>query len=274
MSFSINTNVAGLYSTMYNHKTDKDLASSLEKLASGFKINRAADDAAGLSIANQLRSQANGLAQANKNAADAIGLVQVADGALEEYSKLLVQARDKSVQAASDTNSPEARASLEQDVKLLMDEANQISQTTMFNGIKLLDGTFTNKKMQVGSEAGQTINISIGNVDGASQSIEDADIDLTTQAGAETAIGTFDTAIKSIDTIRSSLGSTQLSLESRVRVNDLTYTNVKAAESQIRDVDVIEESANAQKLTLQQQAGMWASSQAQQNQSLILQLLR
>ena len=274
MSFSINTNIGSLYSNMYNRKTENSLASSLEKLASGFRINRAADDSAGLAIANQLKTQHMGLAQANNNISDAIGLVKIADGALEEYTELLTKARDKAVAATSDTNSVEARAALEADVKSLMEQADAIAKQTEFNGIKLLDGTFTAKVFQVGSESGQTITMTIDNADAATQNIEDADLVLTTQAGADAAIVSLDAAIKSIDAIRSGIGSTQISLESRARVNEITITNVKAAESGIRDVDMLEESANSNRLALQQQAGMWATSQAQQNQSLIMQLLR
>jgi flagellin len=274
MAFSIHTNTAAQFANMYNRQTQSRLDSSLEKMASGLKINRAADDAAGLAIADQLRAQSQGLVQANKNAQDAIGLVQIADGAMTEYSKLLVTARDKAVQASSDTNSPEARAALEEDVKALMEQADAIAKQTQYNGINLLDGTFTNKKFHVGSEAGQTMNMSIANTDIASQGIADGDLDLTTQTGADAAITAIDAAIKNIDGIRSSIGSTQIALESRVRVNDATAVNVKAAESQIRDVDMAAESQNSQKLSLQMQAGAWATGKALESQQLILSFLR
>jgi flagellin len=274
MSFSIHTNTSANFANMYNKFTQNRLDSSLEKMASGFRINRAADDAAGMAIANQLRSQSEGLLQANKNAADAVGLVKIADGAMDEYQKILVTARDKSLQAASDTNSPEARAALEEDVKQLLQQADDIAKNTAFNGINLLDGTFTNKNFQVGSEAGQTISMTIDNTDIASQGIADGDIDLTTQAGADAAIASLDAAIKSIDGIRSGIGSTQNALESRIRVNSATQVNVKAAESSIRDVDMAEEGQNAQKLSLQMQAGAWASGKALESQQLILSFLR
>jgi flagellin len=274
MSYRINTNTSALFTNMYGRETARQADLSLEKLSTGLRINRAADDSAGLSIANQLRSQSQGLLQANKNASDAIGLVQIADGALEEYSKILVLARDKSVQASSDTNSPEARAALEEDVKQLLQQADDISQQTSFNGINLLDGSFTTKKFHVGSEAGQTITMSIANTDIASQGIDDASIDLTTQAGAEAAITSLDNAIKSIDAIRSGIGSTQSSLESRIRVNDITSVNVKAAESQIRDVDYAAEQENLNTLSIKQQAGAYALTKSFESQSLVLNFLR
>ena len=230
--------------------------------------------AARMNIANQLRRQYEGLVQGNKNANDAIGLVKIADGALEEYQKLLVTARDKAVQAASDTNSDEARAALEEDVKQLMEQANKIATETQFNGISLLDGTFTNKVFQVGSESGQTITMSIDDATTTTLGVDDASIDLTTQSGADSAIQSFDDAIKTLDGIRSNIGSTQLALESRIRVNDTTAVNVKAAESQIRDVDMAEETEKLNKNQVILQANQYALSKSIENQSLILNLLR
>jgi len=274
MSFRINTNVNALFANMYGKQTQARIDSSLEKLSTGLRINRAADDSAGMAIANQLRAQSHGLAQGNKNAADAVGLVKIADGALEEYQKILVTARDKSVQAASDTNSTEARAALEEDVKQLLQQADDIAKNTSFNGINLLDGTFTGKKFQVGSESGQTISMSIANADLTSQSIADGDIDLTSQAGADAAVTSLDAAIKSIDGIRSGIGSTQSALESRMRVNENTIVNVKAAESQIRDVDYAAEQEKLTKNNIKMQANTYALQQSFQNQQMILGLLR
>ena len=274
MSFRINTNTSALFANVYGNQTNRAMSLSMEKLSTGLRINRAADDAAGMSIANQLRSQHQGLAQANKNASDAISLVKVADGAMEEYQKILVTARDKAVQAASDTNSTEARAALEEDVKQLLQQADDIAKNTEFNGISLLDGTFTAKKFQVGSEAGQTITMTIANTDIAAQSIADGDVDLTTQAGANTAIGSLDTAIKAIDTIRAGIGSTQNALESRVRVNELTRVNVMSAESIIRDVDYAAETEMLNKNTLKAQANAFALGKSFESQQLVMNLLR
>jgi len=274
MSFRINTNTNALFANVYGRQTQMKIDSSLEKLSTGLRINRAADDAAGMAIANQLRSQSQGLLQGNRNAQDAIGLVKIADGAMDEYQKILVTARDKSIEASSDTNSPEARAALEEDVKQLLEQADQISKNTQFNGINLLDGTFTAKKFQVGSEAGQTVGMSIANTDIASQNIADADIDLTTQAGANAAIVSLDAAIKSIDGIRSGIGSTQNALESRVRVNEITQVNVAAAESQIRDVDYAAEQEKLTKNNIKMQANTYALQQSFQNQQMVLGLLR
>lgn len=274
MGFRINTNTSADFTNFYGRLTQQKIDSSMEKLSTGLRLNRAADDAAGMSIANQLRSQHEGLAQANKNAQDGISLVKIADGALEEYSQLLVTARDKSIQAANDTNSVESRAALEEDVKQLMDQADRIAKTTSFNGINLLDGSFANKVLHVGSESGQTMNISIANADIAGQAVADADIDLTTQLGAEAAITSFDAAIKGIDAIRSNIGSTQISLESRVRVNSITEINVAAAESQIRDVDYALEQERLTTNNIKLQANVFALGKTFENQQMVLGFLR
>jgi flagellin len=227
-----------------------------------------------MAIANQLRKQNEGLLQANKNIQDAIGLVQTADSALQEYSKILVEARDKAISAANDTSSPEARAALEEDVKLLLQQADDIAKTTSFNGINLLDGSFTGKKFHVGSETNQVINMSIANTDIATQNIADGDIDLTSQSGADAAIVSLDAAIKSIDSIAAGIGSTQSALESRVRVNEVTAANVKAAESQLRDVDYAEEQEILNKNSIKAQANAFALSKSFEQQSLVLNLLR
>jgi len=274
MSFRINTNTSAEFANVYGKMNQAKINSSLEKLSTGLRINRAADDSAGMAIANQLRSQSRGLLQGNKNAQDAIGLVKIADGALDEYQKILVTARDKSIQASSDTNSVAARAALEEDVKQLLQQADDISKNTQFNGINLLDGSFSGKKFQVGSEAGQTISMTIANTDIASQSIADANIDLTSQTGANAAVVSLDAAIKSIDKIRSGIGSTQSALESRVRVNSQTQVNVGAAESQIRDVDYAKEQEKLTKNNVKMQANTFALQQSFKNQQLVLGLLR
>jgi len=274
MSFRINTNNSANFTLAYGKMNQAKINQSLERLSTGLRINRAADDAAGMAIANQLRSQSQGLIQGNKNANDAVGLVKIADGAMGEYQKILVIARDKSVQAANDTESDDARNALEEDVKQLLEQADQIANNTEYNGIKLLDGTFTDKKFQVGSENGQTISMSIDSTKIADQHIADSDIDLTTQSGAEDAITSLDAAIKSIDKIRGGIGSTQNALESRIRVNEITQLNVASAESQIRDVDYASEQKKLTTNNIKQQANNFALQQSFQNQQMVLGLFR
>lgn len=270
----INNNISALFNLNYGRQIKRDTSLSLEKISTGSRINRASDDASGMVRANQLRAQYEGLQQGIKNANDGIGIAKIADGALDEYGKLLVEARKKALDAASDNNSAESRATLEGDVKKLLAQADSIATTTSFNGINLLDGSFSAKKFQVGAYSGQTIDVSIGDAKIATLGLADADVDLTTQAGASTAVTDIDAAIDSLDAIRASIGSSQLQFESTVRNQENTATNVKAAESQIRDTDYGAEQEILNKLSIRAQANAFALSKSFENQSLVLNLLR
>jgi flagellin len=161
MGFRINTNVAAMNSHMYSERTNKELDKSLTALSSGLRINSAADDASGLSIANSLRQQAQGLGQAINNANDGIGIVQSADGALDEYTKIIDTIRTKSIQAASDGQTLDTRQAIQADIDRLTEEAQNIAATTSFNGQTLLNGGYENKSFQIGAYSGQTVNINI-----------------------------------------------------------------------------------------------------------------
>jgi len=164
MGFRINTNVAAMNAHMYAQKNNLGLDKSLASLSSGFRINKAADDASGLAIADQLKSQASGLGQAIANANDGINVVQTADGALNEYGNILNTIRTKSIQAASDGQNADSRKAIQSDITRLLQSAQSIAKTTQFNGQKLLDGTFTNKSFHIGAYAGETVSLSAGNV--------------------------------------------------------------------------------------------------------------
>ncbi|MFB1008325.1 MAG: flagellin, partial [Sulfurospirillum sp.] len=161
MGFRINTNVASLTAQTSAAVNNRNLDNSLSKLSSGLRINKAADDASGLAIANSLRAQASSLGQAINNGNDAIGLIQTADGALSEYSNILDTIKTKSVQAASDGQNAASRLAIQKDINRLLENLNNIAKTTSFNGQKLLSGTFTNKEFQVGANANETIKASI-----------------------------------------------------------------------------------------------------------------
>ena len=165
MSFKINTNSYGIYAKARADKVNSDLGGSLEKLSSGMRINKAADDASGLAIANSLRTQASGLNQAIRNANDGIGLIQIADNAMEEMGNILNTVKTKSIQSAQDGQSYESRKALQADISKLMEEYQNISKTTSFNGTTLLDGTFNNKEFQIGAYSNTTIGVDIGSVD-------------------------------------------------------------------------------------------------------------
>jgi len=163
MGFRINTNVAAMNAHMYAQKNNLGLNKSLASLSSGLRINKAADDASGLAIANSLGAQAKGLGQAINNANDGVALVQTADGALDEYTNIINSVRTKSIQAASDGQNTNSRAAIQRDISKLLEEAQNISKTTSFNSQNLLDGTYTNKQFHIGAYANETVGIDIGN---------------------------------------------------------------------------------------------------------------
>ena len=279
MGFRINTNIGAMNAhrnaTMNNIGLDK----SLNSLSSGLRINKAADDSAGLAIANQLSAQSNGLGQAIRNSNDGIGLIQTADGALEEYGNILNRVRTLAVQAANDTQDATSRGYISQEITALLEEADDIAITTAFNGQNLLDqtgattvaGTFV---FHTGAYSNETQSVSIGDMQTATLGIEGTDALVTTQADAETTIALMDTNIKVVDAQRATLGAAQNKLESTVRNISVTQVNISAAESQIRDVDFAAESANFAKHNILAQSGSYAMSQANAVQQNVLRLLQ
>ena len=194
MGFRINTNVAAMSSHMNSVNNNRGLDKSLAALSSGLRINTAADDASGLAIANQLKSQASGLGQAIRNANDGINVAQTADGALDEYTNIINTVRTKSIQAASDGQNDDSRKAIQADITKLLEEAQNISDTTSFNGQNLLDGTFTDKKFHVGAYANETVGISIG-----SSSTSQIGAHVNKEGGATTAATTADGAALAAD---------------------------------------------------------------------------
>jgi flagellin len=275
MGFRINTNVSAMRAHMHSVNNNRGLDKSLSALSSGHRINTAADDASGLSIANKLSAQASGLGQAVRNANDAIGLVQTADGALEEYGNILKRVRTLATQAANDTQSSASRAAISDEITALMSEANDIAKTTAFNGMRLLNSSHNEGKFvfHTGAYANETQTITIGNAE-VGQLAGTTTHTVDTLTNAEATISNMDTAIAAIDKLRSKLGAQQNKLESTVRNISVTQVNVTAAESQIRDVDFAEESANLQKHNILAQSGTYAMSQANQAQQNVMTLLR
>jgi flagellin len=280
MGFRINTNVGAMNAHMQATMNNVGLDKSLNSLSSGLRINKAADDSAGLAIANKLSAQSEGLGQAIKNANDGIGLLQTADGALEEYGNIMKRVRVLATQAANDTQDATSRGYISKEVQALLAEASDIVVTTKFNGTNLLAGasgatgigTFT---FHVGAYSNDTQTIAFGSADvekiaGKSASI----ILMSTQGDAETAITTMDTAIKAVDGLRATIGAAQNKLESTVRNISVTQVNITAAESNIRDVDFAAESANFAKHNILAQSGSYAMSQANAVQQNVLRLLQ
>ncbi|MBQ1194334.1 MAG: flagellin [Lachnospiraceae bacterium] len=247
-------------------------AKSTEKLSSGYRINRAGDDAAGLSISEKMRSQISGLDKASSNAQDGISAIQVAEGALNEAHTILRRMNELATQAANDTNTSTDRNAIQAEIDQLTSEIDRIRSTTQFNTMNLLDGSFTGKNLQVGALEGQTIEISISNMDAASLKITGQTVDSNENAGK--AMTAFQKAIDTVSTQRSKLGAIQNRLEHTIANLDTTSENTSAAESRIRDVDMAEEMVTYSKNQILAQAGQSMLAQANQANQGVLTLLQ
>ena len=246
-------------------------AKSTEKLASGYKINRAADDAAGLSISEKMRSQIRGLDKASTNAQDGISVVQTAEGALNEVHSILQRMNELATQAANDTNTSVDRSAIKAEIDELTSEIGRISSTTQFNTMNLLDGSFTGKNLQVGALSGQAIAISISSMSATSIGVNGLTVSSFTAAGA--AMKKVQSALDLVSTQRSKLGATQNRLEHTIANLDTTSENTSAAESRIRDTDMAKEMVTYSKNQILVQAGQSMLAQANQSTQGVLSLL-
>ena len=240
-------------------------AKSAEKLSSGYRINRAGDDAAGLKISEKMRSQIRGLNKASDNASDGVSLIQTAEGALNETHSILQRMNELATQAANDTNTTSDRTAIQSEIDALTSEINRIASTTQFNTQNLLSGGFKDKQLQVGALNGQKISITIGAMNAATLGITDALKKVNTFTSAGKAMSTFQTAIAKVSKQRSALGALQNRLEHTVANLDNVAENTQAAESRIRDTDMAEEMVEYSKNNILAQAGQ--SMLAQSNQS-------
>ena len=248
-------------------------AKSTEKLSSGYKVNRAADDAAGLAISEKMRRQIKGLTQASANAQDGISCVQTAEGALAEVHDMLQRMNTLAIQASNDTMTSADRGYLDSEVQALKSEIDRVASTTTFNEQNLLDGSFTGKNLQVGAEAGQFIAISIGSMNTTGISISGVTISGATNSGAQSAISTIKTALASVSKMRSDLGAVQNRLEHTIKNLDNVVENTTAAESQIRDTDMATEMVRYSNNQILAQAGTSMLAQANQSNQNVLSLL-
>lgn len=254
---------------------------AMERLSSGLRINRAADDPAGLAISEKMRSQIRGLERAERNALDSISLIQTAEGALHESHAIVQRIRELAVQAGNDTYSLEERQMMQREINELLDELDAISSRTQFNTQKLLDGTFQDKSLQIGANANQSMTISIGGMNSAALGLSDLRVDpegetggVLTVEGANDALEMLDGAISKISMQRASLGAKQNRLEHRINNLAVTRENLTAAESRIRDADIAKEMMDFAKYSMLTQAAQVILAQANQIPQGILQLLR
>jgi flagellin len=245
---------------------------SMEKLSSGYRINRAADDAAGLGISEKMRGQIGGLAQAQRNAQDGISLVQTAEGALTEVHSMLQRMRDLKVQSLNDTLASEDKDAIAAEVDQLGQEITKIGYDTAFNGTKLLNGAAT-LNFQVGANDGETIATSAIKLFGSGSGFA-VDSALFNFSGSTISLSALDTAIENVSNDRATFGAVQNRLQHTLNNLGNYQENLSAAESSIKDVDMASEMVNFTKLQVLQQAGMSVLAQANQSSQSVLTLLR
>jgi flagellin len=273
MSLRIQTNVEAFNAHRQLESTSNMLSKSMERLSSGYRINRAADDAAGLAISEKLRAQIGGLDQASRNAQDAVSLVQTGEGALAEVHAMLQRVRDLAVQYNNGTLASADKAAITAEVAQLCSEISKIGNDTMFNGIALLSGgaaiTF-----QVGAQDGETINIAGVSLFGSGSTFQ-VDSNIFNWSGTSSVVlASIDAAIGNVSTVRSTFGATQNRLEHTLNSLNNYHENLQAAESRIRDADMASEMVDFSKLQILQQAGTSMLAQANQASQSVLSLLR
>lgn len=257
--------------------TTNGLQKSTEKLSSGYKINRAADDAAGLSISEKMRNQIRGLNKASDNAQDGISLVQTAEGALNEVHSMLQRMSELAVQASNGTNATQDRTALDNEVQQLKTEIKRVGTTTQFNKMDILTGEFSSnneKTLQVGANQDQVITIAISALTSTVGSALDDTVKVGTASAAQSSITIIQNSITNLSALRSKLGALQNRLEHTVANLDNISENTQSAESRIRDTDMAEEMVQYSKNNILQQAGQSMLAQANQANQGVLSLLQ
>lgn len=270
---NIQHNLTAMNSNRMLGLTTSAQAKSTEKLSSGYRINRAADDAAGLAISEKMRRQIKGLTQASRNAQDGISCVQTAEGALGEVHDMLQRMNTLANQASNDTMTSDDRAYLDQEIQALKSEINRVASTTTFNEQNLLNGSFTNKNLQVGAEAGQFIGISISAMNASGIGISSISVAGGSNTNAQSAITSIKNALKAVSSQRADLGAVQNRLEHTIKNLDNVVENTTAAESQIRDTDMATEMVAFSNQQILAQAGTSMLAQANQSNQSVLSLL-
>ncbi|MGE7931983.1 flagellin Hag [Viridibacillus arvi] len=247
---------------------------NLEKLSSGYQINRAGDDAAGLAISEKMRGQIRGLDMASKNAQDSISLIQTSEGALNETHSILQRMRELAVQAGNDTNVTADRTSIQDELTALTSEIDRIAGNTEFNTQKLLDGTFKDKTFHIGANSGQSITLTVSTMNAKALSITATAIKVDTTTNASKSITSINKAIEKVSTQRSQLGAVQNRLEHTINNLGASSENLSAAESRIRDTDMAKEMMSFTKNNILTQAAQSMLAQANQQPQGVLQLLQ
>jgi flagellin len=277
MALRINTNVQSLNAQRNLNKSTNALNKSLERLSSGLRINRAADDAAGLAISETMKSDIRALEQSGRNAADGVSMVQLAEGALDEVSGILIRMRELAQQSGNETMGASERTYINTEFSSLAAEITRISDATEFNGINLLNNSETTNDILVGTNVSDIIQINLGNdTDAAALGVDQASVtvDGTDNANALLAVVAVDAAVDQLNGWRADFGVTQNRLESAMRTIENTKENISAANSRIRDVDIAAETSRMTSSQILQQAGVSVLSQANMSPQMALSLLQ
>jgi flagellin len=279
MGLRIATNVSSLTSQRHLINTRRLLDRSLERLSSGYRINKAGDDAAGLAISEKLRAKTRGLIQAQRNASDGISLIQVAEGGLEEIQNILVRLRELGVQAASDTIGAQERRYLNEEYQSLKEEVDRIANVTEFNGTVLLDGTGGSLDFQVNTGGLNLLGVDRISFDAFKSDVNSdklglEELSIDTKVNAQRSLSIIDSAIEDVSSIRGELGAIDNRLSSTIRNLSVSIENLTAANSRIKDVDVALETSELTRNNILMQAGTSVLQQANSIPKMALTLLQ
>ena len=272
MSMTVRTNVAAMMATGRLSRTTKSLSTSLGRISSGMRINKAADDAAGMGVATNLESQVISTRQAMRNTNDGISIIQTAEAATNEVTDILQRMRELAVQSASETLDNDERAYIQDEYEELADEIARISNVTEFNGVSLTNNSNTSIDVQVGINNDSVSQISISLIDlrATVLGVDSGALSMTSAASAQAAISALDTALDSVNAGRSTLGAVQNRLDSALNNSQIFSEAAAGAQSQIQDTDFATETSNLTRLQIMQQAGVAALAQAKNiNQSVV-----
>jgi flagellin len=274
MGLRVNTNISSLAAQRHLADVTTRLQSNFKRLASGLRISVASDDPAGLGISERMRAQIRSITQAARNGLDGVSLVQTAEGALHEANSDLIRMRELAMEAANGTFNTGDRLTLNAEFSAQLSEIDRIANTTVFNGVNLLNNSAGSIDIQIGTESGDTINLALADTTIAGLGLTGANFDVTTVTNAVAALDTIDAAIDSIVSSRGQLGAAQNRVETAIRSLRNAEQNLSAAESRIRDVDIALETADMTRNSILQQASVSILSQANLQPQIALSLLQ
>ena len=274
MGMVVRTNVMGINANRQLGMNNSQVSKSLEKLSSGYRINRAGDDASGLAISEKMKAQIKGLEQASSNCQDAISLVQTAEGATTEIHNMLNRMVELTTKAANGIYEDVDRTAIQNELDQLATEISRITTSTKFNNTVLLDGNFKGKSFQIGTEASDVLTVTIANLSSTALTVAGTNIKVDDPSKALTALSNVKNAINTVSSERAKLGAVQNRLEYTINNLDTTHENMSAANSRIRDTDMAKEMMNYTKMNVLTQAAQAMLAQANQQPQAVLQLLQ